>query len=47
MSIFNKTHSMNHLSGAESKLCIWNKSGDDVCGVAARTNKVAGTMQVI
>jgi len=31
--------------GSESKLCIWNMPGDDVCGVAARTKKVAGTMQ--
>jgi len=31
--------------GSKSKLCVWNKAGDDVCGVAARTRKVAGTMQ--
>jgi len=31
--------------GASSKLCVWNKAGDDVCGVAARSRKVAGTLQ--
>merc|ERR1711892_479840 len=31
--------------GTTSKLCVWNMPGDDVCGVAARTRKVAGTLQ--
>ena len=31
--------------GATSKLCVWNMPGDDVCGAAARTRKVAGTLQ--
>ena len=31
--------------GTTSKLCVWNHPGDDVCGVAARTRKVAGTLQ--
>jgi len=31
--------------GATSKLCVWNKAGDDVCGVVARSRKVAGTLE--
>jgi len=31
--------------GAKSKLCVWNKAGDDVCGVASRSRKVAGTLE--
>jgi len=33
--------------GAKSKMCVWNQPGDDVCGVLARTMKVAGTMEAL
>lgn len=33
--------------GAISKLCLWNYAGNDVTGVMARCQKVAGTMQAL
>lgn len=35
----------NDGKGRQSKLCIWNFAGNDVTGVVARSQKVAGTMQ--
>jgi hypothetical protein len=33
--------------GAKSKMCVWNQAGGDVCGVAVRTQKVAGTLEAL
>ena len=33
--------------GAASKLAIWNMAGDDVSGLVARSEKIAGTMEML
>ena len=33
--------------GASSKLAIWNMAGDDVSGMVARAEKIAGTMEIL
>ena len=33
--------------GAASKLTIWNMAGDDVSGMVARSEKIAGTMETL
>lgn len=38
-------HGRSDGTGKQSKLCLWNYAGDDVCGIVARSQKVAGTMQ--
>ena len=31
----------------QAKLCIWNYAGNDIAGVVARSQKIAGTMQIL
>ena len=33
--------------GRESRLCVWSNPGDDVTGVMARCEKMAGTCETV
>jgi len=43
--IMNNAHGRSDGHGARVKVSLWNHPGDDVCGMVARCEKVAGTMQ--
>lgn len=43
--ILKHAHGRSDGAGKESKLSLWNYAGDDICGIVARSQKVAGTLQ--
>ena len=45
--LMTKTYTRDDGMGRHSKTCLWNHPGNDITGMVARAEKIAGTMEKV